>query len=141
VSVPTTWVVTPSVDTEPWEDCEVTYAATIPAAITTPFTFDAVTTTFTLAVNSDPATANAVGNAGDSGNPYPISILPSARSEAPMTATETLSFTLTILDPCELPQITVVAEAVNAVSYTLTQPSITIPTSWTVTPSVDTITW
>ena len=94
-----------------------------------------------MAVNGDPTTANAVGNAGDSGNPYPITILPSARSGTAMTATETMSFTLTVLDPCELPQITVVGDPVAAVSYTLTQPSITIPTTWTVTPSVDTITW
>jgi hypothetical protein len=114
VTIPTVWTVVPSTTNTTPAECLVTYLNTIPTALGTDpainaekVKFDADTQTFTIAVTNDPSMA--------SNTAVTLSVLPKSRGLVDFaSATHQLDVTLTILDPCENPQVTVSAVAVVA---------------------------
>jgi hypothetical protein len=68
-----------------------------------------------------------------------ISVLPKSRGLVDFTASQ-LDISLQIIDPCEPYAATLVVDPVSDVTYTLSEATVTISTTWTLTPSVDTIT-
>jgi hypothetical protein len=130
----------PSVATTDWEDCLVTYHAIIPAKIATDpsdadmqVTFDGAvgTTTFTVPFSDDVTMAAETA--------LTISVLPKSRGLIDFTA-EQLDIALTIIDPCEPYAATIVRDEVADTIYVLSEDSFSIVQTWTLTPSVDTIT-
>jgi hypothetical protein len=112
--IPTAWTIVPS-------SCRVTYAASIPAVIQTPVTFDAVT--LTVSITTQPIADTYVGI-------HEIEVTPSTPGGVAVTASKA-TFNLDIAKPCEPPALEVTMESVADVLYILNASSFTIGTSWT----------